>query len=187
MRFNRQVFLSATVVVLMAIAICFRFFGEIILHPNEFLFGADGDGLKNYYSIAYQVIHGDGLWFNGMLYPYGDHIIFADGQPLLTKVLGWFVDGDASNGGSVIGIMNLLMIFSLVVCAWCVHRLLVWNLVGPWFSVPFALCIAFLSPQVLRFPGHYALGYTFFVPLGWLLIAAFTRYKLPWITALAAS
>jgi hypothetical protein len=187
MRFNRQIFLSATVVVLLAIAICFRFFGDIIMHPNEFLFGADGDGLKNYYSVAYQVIHGDGLWFNGMLYPYGDHIIFADGQPLLTKVLSWFVDGNASNGGSVIGIMNLLMIFSLVLCAWCMHRLLIWNMVGPWFSVPFALCIAFLSPQVARFSGHYALGYTFFVPLSWLLIAAFTRYKLPWITALAAS
>lgn len=186
-KFNRQVFFSALAVVLLAIGVCFRFFGEIILHPDEFLFGASGDGLKNYFSVAYQVIHGDGLWFNGMLYPYGDHLIFADGQPLLTKILQFFIEPDVSNGPKIIAIMNLLMIGSLVISAWCVHRLLVWNYVNPLFAVPFSLTIAFLSPQVARFVGHYALGYTFFVPMSWLLIASFSRSKWPWMIALITS
>lgn len=174
-------------VVLLAVAVCFRFFGDILLHADEFLFGPSGDGLKNYFSVAYQVIHGEGFWFNGMLYPYGDHLIFADGQPLLTKILQQFIEPNVSNGPRIIGIMNLLMIGSLVITAWCVHRLLVWNYVNPWFAVPFSLTIAFLSPQVARFVGHYALGYTFFVPMSWLLIASFSRTNWPWFVAVFTS
>ncbi|MCB9185145.1 MAG: hypothetical protein H6601_00195 [Flavobacteriales bacterium] len=186
-RFEKHVFFSALAVVLLAVGVCFRFFGDIILHADEFLFGAWGDGLKNYFTVAYQVIHGDGLWFNGMLYPFGDHIIFADGQPLLTKVLQFFIEPDVNNGPKIIAIMNLLMIGSLVITAWCVHRLLVWNYVGTWFAIPFSLTIAFLSPQVARFGGHYALGYTFVIPLGWLLIASFSRSKWPWLIAVLSS
>ena len=187
MRFNKHVFFSALVVVLLAVLMCFRFFGEMLLHADEFLFGASGDGLKNYFAVAYQIIHGEATWFQGMLYPYGDHLMFADGQPLLTKTLSWFIEPDVNNGTQIIAIMNLLMIGSLVVTAWCVHRLLVWNYVNPWFAVPFSITIAFLSPQVARFIGHYALGYTFFVPMGWLLIAGFERTNWAWVWAFFTS
>ena len=187
MRFDKPVFFSALTVVLLAVLVCFRFFGDVILHPNEFLFGDSGDGLKNYFAVAYQVIHGEGTWFKGMLYPYGDHLIFADGQPLLTKILSWFIEPEVNNGPQIIGIMNLLMLGSLILTAWCVHRLLVWNYVNAWFAVPFALTIAFLSPQLARFIGHYALGYTFFVPMSWLLIAKFSRTKWPLIWAAVTS
>ncbi|MGB1318367.1 MAG: hypothetical protein ACPG5W_09180, partial [Flavobacteriales bacterium] len=185
--FNKHVFFSALAVVLLATLVCFRFFGDIILHPDEFLFGPNGDGLKNYFSVAYQVIHGEGFQFNGMLYPYGDHLMFADGQPLLTKILSWFIEPNVKNGPQIIGIMNLLMIGSLVVTCWCVHRLLVWNYVNPWFAVPFALTIGFLSPQLARFTGHYALGYTFFVPMCWLLVASISKYKQAWLMVLLTS
>ena len=186
-KFEKNVFLSALTVVLLAVAVCIRFFGEIVLHPNEFLFGPDGDGLKNYFSVAYQVVHGNGLWFNGMLYPYGDHLIFADGQPLLTRILQFFIEPDVNNGPEIIAIINLLMIGSLVITAWCVHRLLVWNYVNPWFAIPFTLTITFLSPQVARFVGHYALAYTFFVPMSWLLISSLSRSKWPWLVAIITS
>lgn len=185
--FNKHVFFSALTVILLAILVCFRFFGEIILHPDEFLFGPTGDGLKNYFTVAYQVIHGEGYWFNGMLYPYGDHLMYADGQPLLTKVLSWFIDPEVNNGGQVVGAINLLLIGSLVVTAWCIHRLLVWNQVNPWFAVPFALTIGFLSPQMARFTGHYALAYTFIVPVFWLLVESINRYKFPWIMAVVST
>lgn len=184
MSFNKHVFFSSLTVILLAAIVCFKFFGEIILHPNEFLFGYDGDGLKNYYTVAYQVIHGEGLYFNGMLYPFGDHLIFADGQPLLTRILQTFIEPDVDNGSTIIGIMNLMMIASLVICAWCIHRILVWSYVNAWFAVPFALFIAFLSPQVARFTGHYALAYTCFVPISWLLIASFKRYEKPILSSL---
>lgn len=180
-RFNKHVFWSAVAVVLLAAVVLFRFFGDVLQNPNEFLFGPSGDGLKNYYAVAYQIIHGDGTWFQGMLYPYGDHLIFADGQTLLTKVLQHFIEPDVNNGSQIIGIMNLLMLCSLVITAWCVHRLLVWSYVNPWFAVPFSLTIAFLSPQVARFTGHYALGYTFFIPMSWLLIDGFSRTSKTWL------
>lgn len=185
--FNKHIFFSALTVVVLAVLVCFRFFGDIILHPDEFLFGPSGDGLKNYFTVAYQVIHGEGTWFNGMLYPYGDHLIYADGQPLLVKILKWFIDPEVNNGTQVIAVMNLLKIGSLVVTAWCVHRLLVWNYVSPWFAVPFALCIAFLSPQMARFIGHHALAYTCFIPMIWLLVESIDRYRFPWLMAAVSS
>ncbi|MDP6909630.1 MAG: hypothetical protein QF371_08995, partial [Flavobacteriales bacterium] len=179
-RINKPILFSALTVVLLAIAVCFRFYGNIILHPGEFLFGAEGDGLKNYFSVAYQVVHGEDLWFKGMLYPYGDHLLYADGQPFLSKILSWFIDPEVNNGIQVIAAMNLLMVFSLVITAWCIHRLLVWNLVNPWFAVPFSLLIAFLSPQIARFGGHYALAYTFFIPITWLLLSAIYIRRYVW-------
>ena len=185
--FNKHIFFSALAVIVLAIAMCFRFYGDIILHPNEYLFGPSGDGIKNYFTVAYQVIHGEGSWFNGMLHPYGDHLIFADGQPALTKFLSWFIDPDVNNGQQVIGVMNLLMIGSLILAAWCIHRLLVWNRINPWFAVPFSIAIAFLSPQVARFAAHYALGYAFFIPMSWLLMESISRFKFPWIMAAVTS
>lgn len=184
--FNKNVFWSAVAVFAAAIGLSFHFYGEILLNPTAYLFSAEGDGLKNYYTVAYQVIHGNGLWFEGMLYPYGDHLTFADGQPLLTKICKLFVETTPENGHLIIGLMNLLMIGSLVVTAWCVHRLLVWSEVNAWYAVPFALAIAFLSPQIARFTGHYALGYTCFVPLCWLAIVWLERALNPWFIALAA-
>jgi len=168
----------------LAIVICFRFYADIIHDPGSYLFGAEGDGLKNYYTVAYQVVHGKGMWFNGMLYPYGDHLMFADGQPLLAKVLSWFVGNDVNDGIRVIAIMNMLMIFSLIITAWAVHRLLAINLINQWFAIPFALTIAFLSPQIARFTGHYALAYTFFIPVLWLQTHALMNGKRKWLWSL---
>ena len=57
-------------VVLLSVGICFRFFGDILSNPGAFLFGAEGDGLKNYFTVAYQAVHGNGWDFKGMLYDF---------------------------------------------------------------------------------------------------------------------
>lgn len=179
-----QRLLASTTVVFLAVLVCFRFFSDILMDPGAFLFGAEGDGLKNYYTVAYQVVHGQGMHFKGMLFPFGDHLMFADGQPLLVKLLSTIIPPGADSGAQVIAIMNLLMIGSLVITAWAVHRLLINNRVNPWFAVPFALTVAFLSPQMARFTGHYALGYTFFIPVLWLLLDVQQTSRWPWPWAL---
>jgi len=173
-------------VILLSAGVCLRFYGDILRDPGAFLFGAEGDGLKNYFTVAWQTVHGVDRHFSGMLHPYGDHLLFADGQPLLTSVMHWFGPG-VEDGHHIIGAMNLLMIGSLVLCAVLVHLILRRSLVASWFAVPFAVLIAFLSPQLARFAGHYALGYAFFIPLLWyLLIRLRAGRAWPWAMLLAA-
>jgi hypothetical protein len=174
-------------VVAVSILVCFRFYADILADPGAYLFGAEGDGLKNYFTIAYHAVHGKGLHFKGMLHLYGDHLLFADGQPLLTAVLQRFSFG-VVDGHRIIGIMNLLMIGSVVACAALVYLILRRSLVAPMFAVPFAVVIAFLSPQLGRFAGHYALSYTCFIPLIWyLLIRLEVGRSWVWAALLAAA
>ncbi len=56
-------------------------------------------------------------------------------------------------------------------------------MVGPWFAGPFAVVIAFLSPQLARFAGHYALSYAFFIPLIWYLLIRLEASR-PWLWTL---
>ena len=49
-----------------------------------------GDSLKNIYVYLYHSAWGKGYWFDGMNYPYGEHIVFSDGFPLLSVFFATF-------------------------------------------------------------------------------------------------
>ena len=76
--------------------------------------------------------------FKGQLYPHGDLHVFADGQPVLTWILKLFYDQNTPIE-TLLGSMNLIMIFGSVVCAFFVYLLLQKANVGAWTSVAFAL------------------------------------------------
>lgn len=131
--------------------------------------GGDFDGLKNYYTPWYHARYDSSYtWFEGMNYPYGDHVVFADAQPLLSntiKLLGL--------GEWTVGIMNYVLILSLFLTGWLLYRILLRWKANPWWAAVSAAAIAFLSPQLIRMNGHYALAYTFAVPLVWHLALRF--------------
>ena len=53
--------------------------GNILFKLNEVQMDRSGDGFKNYFAFAWQYKHEDGLFFEGMQYPYGDLLAYADG------------------------------------------------------------------------------------------------------------
>jgi hypothetical protein len=175
-------FLGLLALLVVSGLVCIRFYADIFREPGAYLFGAEGDGLKNYFTVAYQAVHGNGWDFKGMLYPFGDHLLFADGQPLVTWILQQ-ANITVENGHHIIAAMNLLMIGSLMLCAALLYLILRRCMVGPWFAVPFAVVIAFLSPQLARFAGHYALSYAFFIPLIWYLLIRMEASR-PWLWTL---
>ncbi|MFN8394732.1 MAG: hypothetical protein U0176_08690 [Bacteroidia bacterium] len=145
------------------------FYHDVLLHPNGTFMGSGHDGLKNYYTPWYHAKYDSTFtWFEGMNYPYGDHIVFADGQPLLSnsiKVLGladWTV-----------GIINCALLLTLLLTGWLIYRILRRWQVGPWWAALAAVAVAMLSPQLVRINNHYGLGYTFVVPLIWHLVLRF--------------
>lgn len=163
--------------VLLGVVLLFYFYSEIILSPNQFVFSPGGDGIKNYYAYLFHAKYDAEFWnFSGMNYPYYEHIVYTDGHPLLSWLIGVF--GLADYG---IGILNLLMLFSFPAAAFFLYKILTHYNVKPSWSVLASVAIAFLSPQVFRMTGHFSLSYVFAIPaLWWLMTKCVSGNKIKW-------
>lgn len=161
-------------------------YGNIIFRPGAHLFGNEGDGLKNYFTPWYHVKHDSTFtWFEGMNYPYGDHVVFADAQPLVSNTLK-AVNAVVDISDHTIGILNLLMLLSPLLTAWFLFLILRRFGIKPLFSAVAAAAIALMSPQMMRMTGHYALAYSFFIPMVWYLAIRtweFNSFKWPFLVA----
>ncbi|MFK8055508.1 MAG: hypothetical protein AB8F78_05245 [Saprospiraceae bacterium] len=134
----------------------------VLKAPQTQLFSQGGDAWKNIYTVAYHTVHDEGLIetqaFN---YPDGEHVAFADGQPLLT----WGLKGLRVNKvETVYAVVQLLpfigCILGAVLLTWLLLRLRM-PLV---YAILFGIGIALLSPQMTRATGHFGLSYVFALP-----------------------
>ena len=148
----------------------FYFYREVIANPGGYLFGAGGDAVKNYFTFAWHVKYDESwLHFGGSNYPYGEHVCYTDGHPILSLLLGNF---DVVRNNPV-ATLNIFMLISHVVGAFVVFKLL-----KQWGSTSFiaalgSLSIIWLQPQIFRMEGHLSLSHVWVIPLALLLI---TKY-----------
>lgn len=165
---------------MMAAILALRY-GPLLLHPDGLLFTANGDGLKNYYTYLYHVRHDSSPWhFSGMVHPYGEHVFYTDGHPLLSEFLrlsGKVVPG---SGRYAIGLLNLLMLASIPACAIFLFLLLKDLGVRPWMAAACAVGITLLAPQVMRMNGHFALSYSVALPSTWYIVWRCLRAERGW-------
>lgn len=139
---------------------------EVILSPNSFLFGDFYDGLKNYYTPLYHIIFDpDYSRFQGMNFPYGEQIVFADAQPLISGIIKFISNNLIDISGYTIGILNLSMFLSIPVSALILSSVFERLNVLGWKNILAAVFISLLAPQIFRISGHYALAYSFVIPL----------------------
>ncbi|MEO5906113.1 MAG: hypothetical protein ABIQ11_05270, partial [Saprospiraceae bacterium] len=89
------------------------YFSKIFSCPSCYLFEDGGDGLKNYYTLAYYVKHDQGWHFSGMNYPYGENIIYTDNQPILALTLRWVDQHITDMDNHVVGVLNMLLLIGL--------------------------------------------------------------------------
>lgn len=154
---------------------------DVFLSLNSRLSSSIDDSLKNYYTYVYQVKNSTSLLhFSGFNYPYGEHIVYTDCQPLLTFLLRPL--GFTHN--YAIGILHFLIFLSFLLCP-LVYLYLLRKLELPfWSSFAIALSITILSPQYFRiFAGHYALAYTCIIPISICLLMNFME-KANWKSAI---
>ncbi len=162
-------------------------FQEVIECPACYLLEGGGDGLKNYYTLDYYVKHDSGWHFTGMNYPYGEHIIYTDNQPILALTLQWIDRHVMNMDRHVVGTLNMLLLISIYLGFLITYLLLRRWRIGRWWALGAATCITFMSPQLWRLHGHYGLGYVFYIPLLLLLLDIVIRTKSKrwlWATAL---
>ncbi len=135
---------------------------HLVTDPSKVIPELGGDGIKNTFTYLYQCMYGHGYWFNGMNYPYGEHIVYTDAQPLLVGIL---TAGGNITAGSVLTVLWLLIGSSYVLAILYVYKTLVHFKVAPFIAMLFAGLIIVFSPQVLRLQSHYALTYPCVVPM----------------------
>ena len=138
---------------------------DVVFDPNSHLLADGRDAAKNVYTLAWQLAHGGGVEFEGMAWPYGEHVCYTDGHPLLGCVLGW-VPFDAR---WTAGLLHLLIVGSWAAAAAVLAWLLKRFRVEGWVAVVVAAAVALMHPQVLRWSGHYALAYSVVLPGVWAL------------------
>ena len=170
MKLDKNIFIKLAGYLIGVTLLAYSILGHLLFQLDATQLDRSGDGFKNYFAFAYQYNYGHGLWFEGMQYPYGDLLAYADGQPAflaLFKMLK-FLGIDIS--GYELFVVQSLPVAGILLSAFILDR------IAKHYQFPFAwrllsvlACLA-LSPQVYRFNSHYGLAYMFCFPSIWLLI-----------------
>jgi hypothetical protein len=145
-----------------AIALITFSFSHILTDPAHAIPELGGDAAKNTFTYLYHSMYGKGYWFTGMNYPYGEHIVYTDGQPLLSVTLAALGNVSAP---TALATMWLLIGLSYVLCIVYIYRILVHYGAHPLPAMLFAGLITIFSPQILRLQGHFALAYACLIPM----------------------
>lgn len=158
----RDVFMLLSGLIVLIIA-----FGDILPHPNDYLLGGGLDGWKNYFTPSWYVKFDSGFGFSGMNYPFGEHVLYTDNQPVIAAIIGFFHRNIFPVSDYVVGILNTLVFASLLGTMFLVYKIESKLGIAWWMAIPGALLIGMMSPQIHRFSGHYALAYTIVIPAIW--------------------
>ncbi len=163
---------------LLSLIVLFCFFGKILKHPNQVYFSKDGDGLQSYYTTIYHIKY-DSTYshFQGMNYPYGEHVIFTNCQPVISNTLKFISKNIIDVSDYAVGVINLMMLLSIIIAAVFLYLILTEFNLNWFYSTFVAIGIAYLSPLLNRFSGHYSLSYVFSIPIVIYLLIKF--YKNP--------
>jgi len=149
-------------------------FGSILKSPNTTYFTTSGDGLQAYYFYIYHVDHDSAYWrTSGMNYPFGEQTFYTGGQTLLTNIIKFTSNNIVDISSYTIGIMNLLLLASIVIGALAIFMIFYKLKMPVFYSALLAVAIIYLSPQIGRFSGHFSLSYLFFLPMMLYLIMQF--------------
>lgn len=169
---NKWLWLLAAVV--FAVCMTVYMLSEFVIHPQSSMMTLGGDAGKNYLSYFYHCLYDKGTWYHGMNYPYGEHIVYADGQSLLTIPISYLNQYVHFKKTTVLAIMNLFIGLSYVVGMVYLYKTLLQFKVAPWAAIIFSGLIISLSPQVFRAEVHFALANMCMVPM---LFYWFVKYN----------
>ncbi len=135
------------------------------------MFTTGGDGLKNYYVFAYHVANDSSiLTFEGMNYPYGEHLFFASGNPFLsnvTKSIAFIFPGIVDYSVAILNLFTLLSLYGVSLFSYLILRDFKVNFIVATLG---AIMIMLICPQVNRFGGHLNLGFCSFFLINWFLL-----------------
>jgi len=149
------------------------YFHPILFNANSVLSSITSDALKNYYTYVYHIRHDTtALHFSGMAYPYGEHVVYTDCQPVLTFVLRAL----PFTHTYLIGILHVLIFLSFIISPVILYAVFRLTDTGKYTSFFVSLGLALLAPQFLKInAGHYGLAYACIIPCSLYLLLSYFK------------
>lgn len=166
-------FWGLVVILVLASLLIWLKHGSWLSHPNDIMLG-EGDGFKNYMTTAWHVrFDSSYVHYGGMNYPFGEHVLFTDNQPVVSAAMQWWNRHVFDVSNQTVGIVNVLQVISIIFGAGILYLLLRKLHLPVWYATLAALGIAFLSPQYNRFDGHFGLSHIWVLPWTLLLLCRY--------------
>lgn len=179
---------SSLLVVLLSGIITLGYYFQIVFSPNSYFFSNAGDASKNYYVFANYISNSNRiLEFDQMNYPFGESIFFTDCIPVLSIPLKLISTVFPVVSEYSVGILNILLLCSIPFCALLLYRIYKLFGINNLIAILFAIAFSFLCPQSIRLNGHYALSFSFFVPLILYLLIKYSKEKQKTLIALSSA
>lgn len=170
MKTRHRKWIYSSILAVTCFVVLYVIYGPIVTSPNRYVLSEDGEAIRSYY-VFQSHLQDDNHWidFQGMNYPFGEHLTYCDSQPanaLLFKGLCKIFPALKNYG---VGWMNCWSLYGIIFSA----LLLFWLALDLRISYLFAFGLAFslvlISPQIVRMKWQPALATNFFVPLCLLL------------------
>jgi len=166
-------YIAVTVV---GLIVTFFFAGDVLKNINHRYLAQSGDGAKDYYATFYHIKHDKSyIHSNSMNYPFGESIFFAGSQPIVSNAIKFISQNIYDISPYTVAIHNLLILLSIALTVLVIYLIFRHLNLPIWYSLLVAVGLTFLSPQIDRIGGHFALSYTIVLPLFVLLMLKFDR------------
>lgn len=123
-------------------------FGDKIWDLDGFMYTVDYDGMKNYFNyMYYTTIQDNGQWnvFEGMSYPFGDHIFYTDSTPFLAFVVKYL-----GLSKSAISIYNFFFLLSFIAGPLVAFKIGNELGINCFINTVLSLYLVWLSPMIMR-------------------------------------
>ncbi|HNB81472.1 MAG TPA: hypothetical protein PLP14_05190, partial [Chitinophagaceae bacterium] len=154
----------------------YLWFGDIVLHPNRYVFVFNADGKQICFNFMYHLKYGHGFTLSNQNYPFYEFICMTDAQAAVSVICHFIQEHIMNIEPWAMGIFNGFILYTLPFCSLFLYGIFRELAMGRLFSVVFALLICFLSPQMLRLTnGHYGLAYLFVIPAIYFFLLKMVR------------
>lgn len=162
------------VIILSSLFVCIVY-KDVLFSLNEYLFNGSSDAIKNYFTYASQIKTGSNIDSVAMNYPYGEHSLYLDCIPFYSWGLSLLSVIFPEIMNYSIGILNFTMLFSIVLTSYFIFLILKELKTNYLIGIFSSVSIAVLAPQIDRIEGHFALSFSFFIPMIWYFLLRFKR------------
>ena len=163
-------------VVFLSVLFLVIFYGKVLFSLNTTFFSTGGDGILCYYNSYYLAKFDTSLMFSRSInYPYGEIAFYTQSQPFIAGPLKFISQNIGDVTPYTVGVINFVMLFSIVLAAVFLYLLLTEMGLPALYGLFVSVGIAFLSPQIDRFPGHFSLSYVCAIPMLLYLLLLFDK------------
>ena len=157
--------LGLIIFLLLTCIVLYSRFGPILTASKNQVIQAYGDAFNAYNLVTYHAKY-DSTYtlFEGMAYPYGEHVTIASAIPLVSNSLKFLKNIGFDLTDYCIPILHYSMLLSYLVCAIFLYLLFSRLALPPWYSMIVAIGLTMMAPQTERLFGHYGLAHLYAIP-----------------------